>query len=87
MKESLKDIIKSLRELDRKAAKTAIAVEGEFDLFRLSKSKEIVDICSNTLRGYFRQGLPHYKHGKAVYVSKRELQIFIMRDNPKRRIP
>jgi hypothetical protein len=50
-----------------------------FDLFRLSKSKEIVDVCSNTLRTYFKQGLPCYNRGKAVFVSKAELAAFIRR--------
>jgi hypothetical protein len=48
-----------------------------FDLFRLSKSKEFVDVCPNTLRSYFRLGLPCYRRGKAVFVSKTELTEFI----------
>ena len=48
-----------------------------FDLFRLSKSKEVVDLCSNTLRAYHRMGLPFYRCGKAVFVSKVELTCFI----------
>jgi hypothetical protein len=51
--------------------------EHSFDLFRLSKSKDVVDICSNTLRSYEKEGLPFYKKGKAVYVSKSELEQFI----------
>lgn len=60
-------------------------VQGEtgFDLFRLSKSKDVVDVCSNTLRSYFKQGLPCYNRGKAVYVSKAELAAFI-RQQPRR---
>jgi hypothetical protein len=50
-----------------------------FDLFRLSKSKATVDVCSNTLRSYFKQGLPYYQRGKAVFVSKAELAAFIRR--------
>jgi hypothetical protein len=53
--------------------------ETSFDLFRLSKSKDTVDICSNTLRSYFKQGLAHYRQGKAVFVSRAELQAFITR--------
>jgi hypothetical protein len=53
------------------------APEG-FDLFRLSKSKAAVDVCPNTIRAYFRQGLPCYKRGKAVFVSRSELAQFIM---------
>jgi hypothetical protein len=48
-----------------------------FDLFRLSKSKEAVDLCSNTLRAYHAEGLPFYRNGKVVFVSKTELEAFI----------
>jgi len=48
-----------------------------FDLFRLSKAKEVVDICSNTLRAYHGAGLPFYRRGKAVFVSKSELAQFL----------
>lgn len=49
-----------------------------FDLFRLTKSKTVVDICPNTLRSYNKQGLPFYCRGKAVFVSKSELAEFIV---------
>jgi hypothetical protein len=49
-----------------------------FELFRLSKSKTAVDVCPNTLRAYFKQGLQFYKKGKAVFVSRTELARFIM---------
>jgi hypothetical protein len=48
-----------------------------FDLFRLSKSKEVVDVCANTLRSYHKVGLPFYYKGKAVFISKSELAAFI----------
>ena len=48
-----------------------------FDLFRLSKSKEAVDVCSNTLRAYHDEGLPFYRKGKAVFISRVELAAFI----------
>ena len=51
--------------------------DGGFDLFRLSKSKEAVDICSNTLRAYHREGLPFYYRGRAVFVSRSEVSQFI----------
>jgi hypothetical protein len=57
--------------------KTQNNATAGFDLFRLSKSKETVDICSNTLRAYHAQGLPFYRNGKAVFVSKSELELFI----------
>ncbi len=50
---------------------------NSFDLFRLSKSKKTVDICSNTLRKYHSEGLAFYKKEKAVFVSKSELAAFI----------
>jgi hypothetical protein len=52
-------------------------VGDNFDLFRLSKSKDVVDVCPNTLRLYHKQGLPFYRNGKAVFVSKYELAAFI----------
>jgi len=55
-----------------------VQVDSGFDLFRLSKSKEVVDVCSNTLRSYNRAGLPFYHRGKAIFVSKSELAQFIM---------
>ena len=51
--------------------------ESSFDLFRLSKSKQTVDVCANTLRSYHKAGLPFYNRGKAVFVSKAELSAFI----------
>ena len=56
---------------------TTLVNDASFDLFRLSKSKEAVDVCANTLRAYFRQGLPHYKMGKAIFVSRVQLAQFI----------
>lgn len=57
--------------------------ESGFDLFRLSKSKEVVDVCSNTIRAYFKQGLPFYKRGKAIFVSKSEFVAFIRQPQTK----
>jgi hypothetical protein len=70
------------------AAALAAVVEGKskaahappghgFDLFRLTKSKQTVDVCPNTLRAYQRQGLPFYRQGKAIFVSKTELAVFL----------
>jgi hypothetical protein len=53
-------------------------IRGEnFDLFRLTNSKATVDICDKTLRKYHEEGLPFYRRGKAVFVSKTELAAFI----------
>ena len=48
-----------------------------FDLFRLSKAQEVVDLCPNTLRAYFKEGLPCYRKGKVVFISRTELAAFI----------
>lgn len=48
-----------------------------FDLVRLSKSKETVDLAPNTLRAYHRDGLPFYRKGKVVFFSRSELAAFI----------
>lgn len=48
-----------------------------WDLVRLSRSKELLDICANTLRSYNADGLPFYRMGRAVFVSKAELSAFI----------
>jgi hypothetical protein len=53
------------------------ASQTGFDLFRLSKAKETVGVCANTLRAYHREGLPFYQSGKVVYVSKSDLDAFI----------
>jgi hypothetical protein len=51
--------------------------EPKFDFFRLSCSKDRVDLCSNTLRHYNTQGLKFYKIGKSIFVSYSELEQFI----------
>ena len=47
------------------------------DLFRLSRSKTIVDVCVNTMREYNRQGLRFYRLGKSVFVSRSEFEDFV----------
>lgn len=59
-------------------------VTENFDLFRLSKSKRVVDLSPNTLRDYFQRGLKAYRCGKPVYVSKSELSDFIRSGGPSR---
>ncbi len=54
---------------------------SKFGLFRLSKSKLTVDVCSNTLRAYHLQGLPFYRVGKSVFISYAELESFIRQKN------
>lgn len=60
-----------------KSTALTIGKGGDWEMFRLSKGKDIADICANTLRAYNREGLPFYKVGKAVFVSKVELAAFI----------
>lgn len=50
---------------------------NSFPLFRLTKSKKVVDLSPNTIRAYFRRGLRCYKQGRAIFVSKIELVNFI----------
>ena len=55
----------------------ALQQTGSFDLFRLSKSKAAVDLAPNTLRAYFKDGLNFYKRGKAIFVSRMEVEAYI----------
>lgn len=48
-----------------------------FDLARLTRSKELVDLAPNTIRKFAKEGLPLYRNGKAVFFSKAELEAFI----------
>lgn len=48
-----------------------------FEMFRLSRGKEVADLAPNTLREYHRLGLPFYRVGRAVFVSKADLAAFI----------
>jgi hypothetical protein len=62
----------------RNSAPPIVQVENQsFDLFRLSKSKQLVDLASNTLREYNRRGLKFYRQGRATFVSRAELTHFI----------
>jgi hypothetical protein len=51
--------------------------DAGFDMVRISKSKEVCDVCSNTIRAYGREGLWLYKLGKSIFFSKSELIAFI----------
>ena len=48
-----------------------------FDLFRLTKSKQTVDLAPNTIRKLAKKGLRIYRHGKAAFVSRSELAAYI----------
>ena len=56
---------------------TSFGSDSTFDLFRIGRSKRIVDLCDNTIRKFIRDGLPCYRRGKAIFISKRELEQFI----------
>lgn len=60
-----------------KTITTAPSVNTGFDLFRLTKSKEVVDLAPNTIRKFARDGLPIYRCGKATFISRSELAAFI----------
>ncbi len=63
------------------SAKTVKEVQTEsapvFDLVRLSKSKQAVDLAPNTIRAFAEQGLRLFRHGKMVFFSRTELAAFI----------
>ena len=48
-----------------------------FDLVRVTKAKTEVDLSSNTIRTYAREGLALYRKGRATFFSRRELDQFI----------
>lgn len=54
-----------------------LSTPQNFDLFRLSKSKSVVDVCPNTIRTWANEGLNIYRCGKAIFVSKLETEAFI----------
>jgi hypothetical protein len=56
---------------------TPVQQTAGFDLVRLSKSKKELDLSPNTIRAYFLRGLPHYRMGKAVFISRAQLHQFI----------
>lgn len=52
-------------------------ITPSFDMFRLMHGKAAVDVCPNTLRTYNKAGLRFYRMGKAVFISRSELDQFI----------
>jgi hypothetical protein len=50
---------------------------NSFEMVRLSKAKREVDLSSNTIRAYAKQGLALYRKGRAVFFSREELSMFI----------
>jgi hypothetical protein len=64
-----------------------IGENQSFEMQRLTRSKETVDICPNTIRSYATQGLRLYRVGKAVFFSKTELEQFIRTKGSLRTMP
>lgn len=58
-----------------------------FDLVRLSRAKDAVDVCPNTIRAYAREGLSLYRKGRAVFFSINELEVFIRTRSTSRPLP
>lgn len=56
---------------------TVPMTENSFDLVRITHTKEEVDISTEMIRAYCRQGLRLYKVGKAAFISRTELADFI----------
>lgn len=79
MSASIEQIIEEICDQRIKSAVARLENLRPFELFRLSNSKKVVDISTNTLRDYNKRGLPFYRQGKAVFVSKTELIDFIKR--------
>ncbi len=52
--------------------------DQSFDLVRINKAKDTVDLCANTIRSFAKQGLRLYKAGKNTFFSKVELRAFII---------
>ena len=51
--------------------------DQNFDLVRLSKSKQAVDLAPNTIRAFAQKGLRLFRHGKMVFFSRSELAALI----------
>jgi hypothetical protein len=50
-----------------------------FDLVRITRAKREVNISTNTIRAYAREGLSLYRKGRACFFSRSELAEFILR--------
>jgi hypothetical protein len=60
----------------------AVQQTGGRELYRLSKSKAEVDVAPNTIRAWFKLGLPFYKRGKMIFISRAETVAFIRGELP-----
>jgi len=61
----------------RKQSSTIVTEPRNFPLFRISHAKAEVGMSPNTVRSMIADGLPSYKRGKMLFVSKDELAAFI----------
>ena len=71
-------LVAAAKTIKRNTIDPPTSTNSSFDLFRLSKSKAVVDISPNTLRAYNKQGLPFSHRGKAIFASKSALAKFIV---------
>lgn len=62
---------KAILQVQRQAAETP------FDLVKITRTKVELNISPNTVRAMFRAGLPHYRCGKLVLVSRADVAAFI----------
>jgi hypothetical protein len=70
------------KKFERKMAESG---KPSWDLCRIGRAKEIVDLCPNTIRAYARRGLQIYNCGKVTLFSVRELEAFVRSRTPKSR--
>jgi len=47
------------------------------DLFKITKAKSVVGVSPNTVRTLFAHGLPYYKLGRLVMVSRSEFEALV----------
>ncbi len=78
------------RHKQKRAANPARATHtpspASFDLIRVTKAKEVVDVAPNTVRAYHRAGrLQLFYSGRACWFSKSELEAAIRAGIPSRR--
>ncbi len=57
----------------RNQKSTVVTESRNFPLFRISHSKAEVGMSPNTVRAMIADGLPAYKRGKMLFISKDEL--------------
>jgi hypothetical protein len=74
---SLCQVMSILARQPKKPKQEAVKLDPRFDLRRITKSKEEVDVCPNTIRAYASEGLRLYRCGRCLFYSVTELEHFI----------